>query len=88
MNNKEVQGKIKINGETYTAICDCNPTTPEATKNKKLVSGPLICDPKKMNIKKSGKPPFFFMLEGKVQRRWNHKKLFYKSSPSKKGKTF
>lgn len=49
--SNQVQGKMKINGETYTAICDCNPTTPEVTPKKKLISGPLICDPKKLDIK-------------------------------------
>lgn len=49
--NKEVTGKMKINGESYTAICDCDHTTPEATNKMKLVSGPLICDPKNMTFK-------------------------------------
>ena len=51
LNSNQVQGKMKINGETYTAICDCDATSPENKQKKKLVSGPLICDPKKMNIK-------------------------------------
>ncbi len=51
LTSNQVQGKIKINGETYTAICDCDPTSPDVTPKKKLVSGPLICDPKKLDIK-------------------------------------
>jgi hypothetical protein len=48
--DNKIQGKMQINGETYNAICDCNPVQPE--KGSDLTnsqSGPR-CDPSKLRI--------------------------------------
>ena len=49
----KIQGKMTINGQTYTAICDCNPVTPFSTPTTTSSS----CDPSKLSIHEERKSP-------------------------------
>lgn len=51
--DNKVQGKMNINGETYTAICDCDPVTPKLSSN---TANSPSCDPSrvKINLEKKG----------------------------------
>lgn len=52
--DSKLQGKMTINGQTYTAICDCDPVSPKSdslTTNLNLNSGSSpACDPSKLKI--------------------------------------
>ena len=52
--DSKLQGKMTINGQTYTAICDCDPVSPKSdsltnTLNSNSGSSPA-CDPSKLKI--------------------------------------
>ena len=52
LDNNKIQGKMDINGESYNAICDCNPVSPidvKSSLNNPNSPGPT-CDPSKLRI--------------------------------------
>ena len=50
-NDNKLQGKMTINGQTYTAICDCDPVTPKPeTPFTQTPSTTPACDPSKLKI--------------------------------------
>lgn len=49
LQDNKVEGKMQINGETYNAICDCNPVSPAKPGENVETQGPK-CDPSKLKI--------------------------------------
>ena len=48
--SKKIQGKMQIDGKSYTALCDCSPVTPESPDTTQGGKGPF-CDPSKLKIR-------------------------------------
>lgn len=49
--NQQIQGKMQIDGKSYTALCDCNPVTPESQDNTQGSGKGPFCDPSKLKIR-------------------------------------
>ena len=50
-NSKQIQGKMHIDGKSYTALCDCSPVTPESQDNTMGSGKGPFCDPSKLKIR-------------------------------------
>lgn len=49
--SKQIQGKMQIDGKSYTALCDCSPVTPESQDNTLSNEKGPFCDPSKLKIR-------------------------------------
>jgi hypothetical protein len=50
-NSKQIQGKMQIDGKSYTALCDCSPVTPESRDTSQGDGKGPFCDPSKLKIR-------------------------------------
>ena len=49
--NKQIQGKMQIDGKSYAALCDCSPVTPESPDTTAQQGKGPFCDPSKLKIR-------------------------------------